>query len=92
MDLDIDVTITHNYLSSSNSNDSFTFDISNCNNLSYLNRIFIIKRKVVEKNTIMELADYSHLDNLLISIIIITLFVPLITILIIQKSKFKSLD
>lgn len=59
---------------------------------SYLNRIFIIKREVVEKNIIIELADYTDLDNLLISIVIITLFVPLITILIIQKSRFKSLD
>jgi MFS family permease len=59
---------------------------------SYLNRIFIIKREVVENNIMIELADYTDLDNLLISIIMITLFIPLITILIIQKSKFKSLD
>ena len=59
---------------------------------SYLNKIFIIKREVVENNIMIELADYTNLDNLLISIIMITLFIPLITILIIQKSKFKSLD
>lgn len=61
---------------------------------SYLNKFFIIKRDVVEKKTgkVIEKADYSDLDNLLISIIIITLLIPIITILIVQSSKLKSKD
>jgi hypothetical protein len=61
---------------------------------SYLNKIFVIKREIIDKetNNIVEAANYAYLDNLIISVIIITLFVPLITIVIIQKSKFKSLD
>ena len=61
---------------------------------SYLNKIFVIKREVIDKetNNIIEIANYSYLDNLIISVIAITLLVPLITIIIIQKSKFKSLD
>ncbi|MDC0651820.1 hypothetical protein OAP55_01035 [Alphaproteobacteria bacterium] len=61
---------------------------------SYLNKIFIIRREVVDKKTgnIIEIANYDNLDNLLISIIIITLCLPLITIIIVQKSKYKSLD
>ena len=61
---------------------------------SYLNKVFIIKREVVDKEIgkVIEKANYSDLDNLLISILIITMFVPLATILIVQKSKVKSLD
>jgi hypothetical protein len=59
---------------------------------SYLNKIFIIKRKVekTEINKITEQADYNDLDSLLISLIIITLFIPILTILLIQKTKYKS--
>ena len=59
---------------------------------SYLNNIFVIKREIkdVKLESVLEKADYNDLDNLLISILLITLLVPLATILIIQKSKFKS--
>ena len=58
------------------------------------NKIVVIKREIIDKetNNIIEAANYAYLDSLIISVIIITLFVPLITIVIIQKSKFKSLD
>ena len=61
---------------------------------SYLNNIFVIKREIkdVKLENVLEKADYNNLDNLLISILLITLLVPLATILIIQKSKFKSKD
>ena len=63
-------------------------------NTELLNKIFVIKREIIDKetNNIIEAANYAYLDSLIISVIIITLFVPLITIVIIQKSKFKSLD
>ena len=61
---------------------------------SYLNKVFVIKREVVDKqsNEILVKANYDDLDNLLISLIIITLVVPLITIYLIQKTKFKSTE
>ena len=60
----------------------------------YLNKIFIIKREVIDQNsqTVIEKADYSNLDELLISIVVITIFIPIITIMFIQKSKFKSTE
>ena len=60
---------------------------------SYINKIFIIRREIYDEsiNSLIE-ANYDSLDNLLIVIILITLFVPLITIMIIQKSRFRSTD
>ena len=58
----------------------------------YLNKIFIIKREVIDQNTneILVQADYSKLEEILISVIFITLIVPILTILIVQKTKIKS--
>ncbi len=60
----------------------------------YLNKIFIIKREIVDnKNkSIIENADYSSLDELLITVTIITIFVPIIITLVIQKTKYKSVE
>ena len=60
----------------------------------YLNSYFIIKREIVDdKNkSILESADYNSLDELLITLIIITIFVPILIILIVQKTKYKSLE
>ena len=57
------------------------------------NKIFIIRREIYDEstNSLIE-ANYDSLDNLLIVIILITLFAPLITIMIIQKSRFRSTD
>ena len=61
---------------------------------SYLNKVFVISREVVDKqsNDILVKANYDNLDNLLISLIIITLVVPITTIYIIQKTKLKSTE
>ena len=61
---------------------------------SYLNKIFVISREVIDEksNTILVKANYDDLDNLLISLIIITLVIPLLTIYLIQKTKFKSTE
>lgn len=61
---------------------------------SYLNKIFVIKREVIDKqsNEILVKANYDDLDNLLISLIFITLVVPIMTIYLIQKTKFKSTE
>ena len=59
---------------------------------SYLNKVFVISREVIDQqsNEVLVKANYDDLDNLLISLIIITLVAPLITIYIIQKTKFRS--
>ena len=61
---------------------------------SYLNKVFVINREVIDKqsNEVLVKANYDDLDNLLISLIIITLVIPLITIYIIQKTRFKSVE
>ncbi len=60
----------------------------------YLNEIFLIKRQIVDQktNNILESANYSNLDELLMCLIIITIFAPIIVIIIIQRSKYRSLD
>ena len=61
---------------------------------NYLNRIFVIKREVLDLQTnhVLENANYEDLDNLLICLIIITLVIPLSTIYVIQKTKLKSME
>ena len=58
----------------------------------YLNEIFIITREVKDKitNTVLNVADYSELGMLLITVTVMTLFIPIITVYIVQKSKFKT--
>ncbi len=58
----------------------------------YLNKIFIIKRQIIDKktNAILESANYLDLDNLLICLIFISVIVPISIIIVIQKSKYKS--
>ena len=60
----------------------------------YLNEVFIIKREVTDQSTnlVLEKANYSNLDDLLIYLVLITIFVPIGTIIIIQKTKYKSRD
>ena len=61
---------------------------------SYLNKFFTINREVVneQSNEILVKANYNDLDNLLISLIIITLVIPLTTIYFVQKTKYKSTE
>ncbi|MEC8099930.1 MAG: hypothetical protein VX089_01815 [Pseudomonadota bacterium] len=60
----------------------------------YLNQVFIIKREVIDQytNLVLEKANYSSLDDLLICLVFITIFIPIGTIIIIQKTKYKSKD
>ncbi len=60
----------------------------------YLNKIFIIKREIIDNKSksILEKADYNSLDELLITLIIITIFIPIIITLVIQKTKYKSVE
>ena len=60
----------------------------------YLNKIFIVKREVIDQKTneIIENSNYSELDELLIYLILITIIIPIVTIIVIQKTKYKSTD
>jgi len=58
----------------------------------YLNEIFVITREVKDKLTggIQSVANYSDLGMLLIVVTLLTLVVPVITVMIIQRSKLKT--
>ena len=58
----------------------------------YLNEIFTITREVKDKvtNAILTTADYSELGLLLITVTILTLIIPVLFVLFIQKSRFKT--
>ena len=58
----------------------------------YLNEIFTITRVVKDKVTdaILSTADYSELGLLLIIVTVMTLCIPIVTVWVIQQSKFKT--
>ena len=58
----------------------------------YLNEIYVITREVKDKvtNAILATADYSDLGILLITVTLITLIIPIVFVVIIQKTKFKT--
>ena len=58
----------------------------------YLNEIFTVTREVKDKvtGTIQSLANYAELGELLIVVTLITLLIPMMTVFIIQKTKFKT--
>ena len=60
----------------------------------YINQTFVVERQVIEPVTkeVLINADYTNLDNILIIVSLCTLIIPIITILLIQKSKFSSKD
>ena len=58
----------------------------------YLNQIYEVTREVKDKitNEILSVADYSELGILLIVVTLLTLLVPIISVIIIQKTKLKT--
>ena len=58
----------------------------------YLNEIYVITREVKDKvtNAILTTADYSDLGILLITVTLITLIIPIVFVVIIQITKFKT--
>ena len=73
---------------------SFTNLALSASNLltKYLNKVFLITREVKDQinNSILVNANYDELGMLLITVILITFFLPYITVLIVQKTKYKS--
>lgn len=59
----------------------------------YLNQIYTVTREVrAEDGTVMVPADYSQLGYLLMTVAAITVIVPLLTVWLVQQSRFKSRD
>jgi hypothetical protein len=60
----------------------------------YLNEVFVVTREVKDKvsDAIVTTADYSELGMLLITILLITLVMPIGMVIIIQNSRFKTID
>ncbi|WP_417726735.1 hypothetical protein [Roseovarius sp.] len=60
----------------------------------YLNQIFIITREVRDPSSgqITTPADYSELGMLLITVVLVTVGLPLVTVFIIQRSALRSRD
>ena len=58
----------------------------------YLNQIFIIEREVkdISDNEIITSANYNDLGPLLITVLLLSLALPILSILIIQKTKFQT--
>ncbi|MEL0062391.1 MAG: hypothetical protein VW801_02630, partial [Candidatus Puniceispirillum sp.] len=60
----------------------------------YLNQVFLVTREVKDKITgeIVTMADYSELGLLLITVLLITLIVPVGAVMFIQQSRFRTSD
>ena len=60
----------------------------------YLNQLFVVAREVRDPVTgsIRVAADYTSLGWLLITVALVSVLVPLLTIVIVQKSRFRTQD
>jgi len=60
----------------------------------YINEIFIVTREIKDKvtNEIISVADYSELGFVLITVLIITLALPIGSVFIIQRSSYQTTD
>ena len=60
----------------------------------YLNEYFVVTRAATDPETgeIISTADYSELGYLLITVAIIVVAAPLVTILLVQNSKYRTAD
>ena len=60
----------------------------------YINEIFIVTREIKDKvtNEIISVADYSELGFVLITVLIITLALPIGSVFIIQRSRYQTTD
>ena len=60
----------------------------------YLNQVFVVTREVKDKVTgdIVSIADYSELGFLLITVMLITLILPIGAVMLIQKTSLKTTD
>ncbi len=73
---------------------SFTNLALSASNLAtkYLNQIFTVTREVTAADGSTTPADYGQLGALLITVALITVILPLVTVLIVQNSNLRSVD
>ncbi|WP_170550713.1 hypothetical protein [Ruegeria atlantica] len=60
----------------------------------YLNQIFTVTRAVTDPRTgtVASVADYSHLGNLLITVGLISVIIPLAVVFLVQNSPYQTRD
>lgn len=60
----------------------------------YMNQIYTVTREIRDRatDTITTMADYSELGMLLITVVLIGLLVPLITVYVVQRSPWRTLQ
>jgi hypothetical protein len=58
----------------------------------YLNELFVVTREVQTDGVVTTPADYSDLGSLLITVAVISVLAPLITVFIVQNSPLRSTD
>ncbi|MDJ0612724.1 MAG: hypothetical protein QNJ29_03545 [Rhizobiaceae bacterium] len=60
----------------------------------YLNRIYIITREVTDPatNDVVIPSDYTQVGMLLITVMIIGITAPIVTVMIVQRSRYKAVD
>ena len=58
----------------------------------YLNEVFVVTREVQTDGVVTTPADYSDLGSLLITVAVISVLAPLITVFIVQNSPLRSTD
>jgi hypothetical protein len=60
----------------------------------YLNEVFVVTRSAVDPETgeVISRADYSELGALLITVAVLTVALPLLTILAVQRSRYRTSD
>jgi hypothetical protein len=60
----------------------------------YMNEIFVVTREVRDRatGTLQSTADYSQLGWLLITVALIGISAPLLTVFLVQRSRFQTQD
>ena len=60
----------------------------------YLNQMFVVTREVKDKitNQLVTIADYSELGILIIAVAIITFAIPIGAVIVVQNSRFRTVD
>jgi len=58
----------------------------------YMNELFVVTREVQSDGVVTTPADYSQLGVLLISVAVISVLAPLVAILVVQNSRFRTTD
>ena len=75
---------------------SFTNMALSCSSLltKYMNQLFVVTREVKnpQSGSVTQAADYSQLGWLLITVMVIGLVAPLLTVFLVQKSRFQTHD